>query len=80
VNLASVFTGERTDSDFLGFGLTRSPGYARFDLATSYELHRGATAFGRVENLFDKRYEEAIGFPAYRRSYRLGVRFTLGGK
>ncbi len=80
VNLASVFIGERTDSDFLGFGLTRSPGYARFDLATSFELRRGVTAFGRVENLFDKRYEEAIGFPAYRRSYRLGMRFTLGGE
>ena len=80
LNLASVFVGERTDSDFLGFGLTRSAGYARFDVATSYELLRGVTAFGRVENLFDKRYEEAIGFPAYRRSYRLGMRFTLGGE
>jgi outer membrane cobalamin receptor len=80
VNFASVFVGERTDSDFLGFGLTRNPGYARFDLATSYELHRGVTAFGRVENLFDKKYEETLGFPAYRRSYRLGMRFTFGGE
>jgi vitamin B12 transporter len=79
-NFAGVFVGERTDSDFLGFGLTRNPGYARFDLATSYDLRRGVTAFGRVENLFDKKYEETLGFPAYRRSYRLGMRFTLGGE
>jgi outer membrane cobalamin receptor len=79
-NFAGVFIGERTDSDFLGFGLTRNPGYARFDLATSYELRRGITAFGRVENLFDKKYEETLGFLAYRRSYRLGMRFTLGGE
>lgn len=79
-NLAGVFVGERTDSDFLGFGLTRNPGYARIDLAASYELRRGVTAFGRVENLLDKHYEETLGFPALRRSYRLGMRFSLGGE
>jgi vitamin B12 transporter len=78
--LTSVFIGPRTDSDFLGFGLTRNPGYARFDLASSYDLRRGITAFGRVENLFDQRYEETLGFPAYHRTYRLGMRFTLGGE
>jgi len=79
-NLLTTLVGPRTDSDFLGFGLTRNPGYGRVDLAGSYEVHRGVTAFGRVENLFDKKYEETLGFPAYRRSYRLGMRFTLGGE
>jgi outer membrane cobalamin receptor len=79
-NLAGYFTGRRTDSDFLGLGVTRNPGYARFDLGGSYTVHRGVTLFAHVENLFDKRYEDAIGYPAYRRAYRAGMKFTLGGE
>jgi len=79
-NLLGTFVGPRTDSDFLGFGLTSNPGYATADLAVSYDLRRGITAFGRVENLFDKQYENSIGFPALRRHYRLGMRFRIGGE
>ncbi|MBI3669702.1 MAG: TonB-dependent receptor [Acidobacteria bacterium] len=79
-NLAAYFTGRRTDSDFLGLGLTRNPGYARFDLGTSYELRRGVTLFGRVENLFDKQYQDVIGFPALGRDFRVGMKWILGGK
>jgi len=80
VSLAGSFVGERTDSDFLGFGLTRNPGYARVDFAASYELRRGVRAFGRVENLLDKQYQEALGYPALRRNYRLGMKFLFGGE
>jgi len=79
-NLAGYFTGRRTDSDFLGLGLTSNPGYARFDLATSYEIRRGVTVYGRVENLFDKQFQDVIGFPALGRDFRLGMKFTLGGE
>jgi len=88
-NLFAAYVGRRTDSDFLSvrFGstcigpcLTSNPGYARFDVAASYELRRGVTAFGRVENLFDKRYQDSLGYLALRRHYRLGMRFTLGGE
>jgi outer membrane cobalamin receptor len=79
-NLAAHFTGRRTDSDFLGLGLTRNPGYARFDLGVSYELRRGISMFGRVENMFDKQYQDVIGFPALGRDFRIGMRFTFGGE
>ena len=79
-NLAGYFTGPRTDSSFLAPGVTSNPGYARFDLATSYKLSRGVTVFGRVENLFDKQYQDALGFPALGRDYRLGMKFLLGGE
>jgi vitamin B12 transporter len=79
-NLTSYFSGHRTDSDFLGLGLTRSPGYARFDFAANYNLRRGVTVFGRVENLFDHHYQEIIGFPALGRDFRLGMKFTIGGE
>ncbi len=79
-NLTSVFVGEATDSDFLGFGRTRNPAYVRVDLAAHYRLQRAVTLFGRIENLFGDRYEEAIGFPAYGRHFRLGMKVALGGE
>ena len=63
-SFAGYFTGIRTDSDFLGLGLTHNPGYARFDLATSYLIARGISFTSRVTNLFDKQYQDVLGFPA----------------
>jgi vitamin B12 transporter len=79
-NLAGYFTGVRTDSDFDGLGLTRNPGYARFDVATSYNFDRGFSFYGRVTNLLDKQYQDAIGFPALGRDFRLGVNYRFGGR
>src|SRR5208282_2521543 len=63
-NVVGYFTGIRTDSDFLGLGLTHAPGYGRFDLATSYRMDSRATMFIRVTNLFDKQYQNVLGYPA----------------
>jgi outer membrane cobalamin receptor len=79
-NLAGYFTGVRTDSDFDGLGFTRNPGYAHFDFATSYNFGRGVSFYGRVTNLLDKQYQEAIGFPALGRDYRLGLNYRFTGR
>jgi vitamin B12 transporter len=79
-NLAGYFTGVRTDSDFDGLGFTRNPGYARFDFATSYNFGRGVSFYGRVTNLLDKQYQEALGFPALGRDYRLGLNYRFSGR
>jgi len=79
-NLAGYFTGVRTDSDFDGLGFTRNPGYARFDFATSYNFGSGISFYGRVTNLLDKQYQEAIGFPALGRDFRLGLNYRLSGR
>ena len=80
LNLTGYFSGIRTDSDFLGFGLTHNPGYARFDLATSYLIARGVSFTGRVTNLFDKQYQDALGFPALGRDFRLGLNYRFAGR
>jgi vitamin B12 transporter len=77
---AGYFSGPRTDSDFLGIGLTRNPGYARFDLATSYSVSRGFSIYARATNLFDKSYQEALGYPALGRDARIGVRYQFAGR
>ncbi len=79
-NLAGYFTGVRTDSDFDGFGITRNPGYARFDVATSYNFYGGLSFYGRVTNLLDKQYQDAVGYPALGRDFRLGLNYRFSGR
>jgi outer membrane cobalamin receptor len=79
-NLAGYYVGRRTDSDFLGLGLTSNPSYVRWDLATNYDFGHGVAGLARVENLFNRRYQDAIGYPALGLNYRLGVKYTWGGE
>jgi vitamin B12 transporter len=39
-----------------------APGYTTVNLAASYDLTSHLTAYGRVNNLFDRHYENPIGF------------------
>lgn len=77
---SGFFSGQRTDSDFLGLGLTRNPGYARFDMAVSYEMRRGLVLYTRVTNLFDKQYQDALGYPELGRDVRMGMKYRFGGR
>jgi vitamin B12 transporter len=75
-NFSGYFTGRRSDSDFLGLGFTSNPGYARFDLASSYKLAHGLSFYGRIANLANKQYQDVLGFPALGREFRIGVKYT----
>jgi len=77
--LSGYFSGQRTDSDFLGLGLDRTPDYARFDLATTYRFTRAISAYLRVANLFDKSYQDALGYPALGREVRIGMNCRFRG-
>jgi vitamin B12 transporter len=79
-SLAGYFTGQRTDSDFLGLGLNHTPGYARIDFATTYQIGRGVSAYLRAANLLDKSYQDALGYPALGREIRVGMKYQFGGK
>jgi len=78
--MAGYFSGPRTDSDFLGLGHTRNPGYARFDVAGSYTFGRSLTFYARATNLFDKQYQDVIGYPALGRDARVGVKYQFSGR
>jgi vitamin B12 transporter len=73
-NLSGYFTGQRADYNYPG--QIMNPGYARFDLAASYNVSHGLSFYGRIENLADKQYQEAYGFPALGREFRIGVKYT----
>ena len=40
----------------------KTPGYTLVNLAGSYELGHGITAFARINNLLDRHYQDPIGF------------------
>jgi vitamin B12 transporter len=73
-NLIGYFTGQRYDYNYPGQII--DAGYARFDLAASYKLTHGVSIYGRIQNLADKQYQEAYGFPALGREFRIGVKYT----
>ena len=38
------------------------PGYTTVNLATTYDLTQHLALFGRIDNLFDRHFENPIGF------------------
>lgn len=73
-NLSGYFTGRRYDYNFPGQIV--DPGYALINLAASLNVARGFSIYGRIANLANKQYEEAYGFPALGREFRIGVKYT----
>jgi outer membrane cobalamin receptor len=80
LNLAGYFSGVREDVNFLAPAVQQNPGYARFDVTSRYELGRGLSVYARATNLFDKHYQDSIGYPALGRDFRLGMNYRFGGK
>jgi len=86
-NLAGTYVGRATDSDFdsftvngvcMGPCITSNPSWVRWDLATIIPLRHGLSATARVENLFNRHYEDAVGYPALRLNYRAGIKYVWG--
>ncbi len=64
LSLVSRYVGERADFDPFTFGRTVNPSYARFDLAVRWRARSWLSPYARVENLADRQYSEALGFPS----------------
>lgn len=78
VGATLVLVGRRADSDFVGIGLRENEGYARLDARARALLARGFEAFVVAENVLDRSYQEALGYPALGRAVRAGLRFRTG--
>ncbi len=59
-------------------GLFDASGYQVWHAGAAWRVARFAEVFGRVENLFDRSYEEAFGFPALGRRATAGLRLVAG--
>jgi vitamin B12 transporter len=84
VNLDANVVGRRDDRDTVTGGNITKPSYVKFDLASSYRLPvkiflvKSVSLFGKIENLFNRKYQEADGFQARPLNFLLGVRGTFG--
>ncbi len=55
-------------------GLYRNPGRTLVDVGGGFRVVRGVEIFARALNLFDREYEEVLGFPSPGRTAFIGVR------
>jgi vitamin B12 transporter len=79
-NFIGYFSGVRTDINFFTLAPANNPGYARFDMAASYKVTRGLALTARVWNLFNKQYQDALGYPALGQTYTFGLRYSFAGR
>ena len=74
--------GRRPDSDFL-FGyippIYYAAGYARVDLGGWYAFGHHLTVYANLNNAFNTRYNEVLGYPALGLNFRGGLRLRFGG-
>ncbi len=76
------FVGRRADSDFFTFSrpLFSNEPYCSSDAAFTYDFPRFVSAYVRFENIFNKSYQEVLGYQALGRSAVVGVRVRLGSE
>ncbi len=72
-------TGTRDDKDFAAFPAkrVRLASYALLNLAASYRINEHFSLFGRLDNLLDKRYQEAFGYAGSRIAGFGGVKLAF---
>lgn len=63
-NLNMIIVGNRDDMDFSSFPFSRVelPGYVTVNLAGHYNFTPLIQAFVRIDNIFDKQYQEVLGY------------------
>jgi vitamin B12 transporter len=83
VNLSVKVIGDRDDIEPSSGATRTNPMFARTDMALSYSLPwRGAafsrlTIYGKIENVFDRNYQEALGFRSPPLNYLAGIRVAF---
>lgn len=65
-SFSMIAYSERLETDFTAFPSVNvfNPGYSKSDIAFHYQIIPSLRLKARVENLFDKEYQEILGFPA----------------
>ena len=89
IGVSGYFAGKSDDSTFLSDGFfgyslllpnkDLAAGYAKVDLSGSYLIHPRLRWFVSVENVLNREYQNASGFPALPAAFRTGVTVMLGG-
>lgn len=78
-NISVKYVGKRIDKDFSSFPAKRITlqDYTLFNIAMNYKLFDEVTLNGRIENLFDKKYEEVLYYGTLGRTFYIGFNASL---
>jgi vitamin B12 transporter len=89
-SLTGTFVGKRDDSDYLfdkdgGTSLllpnrNLDAAYQKLDVGTSYQVNHALSVYADLQNVLDRHYDEAFGYPALPFTFRSGIRISLGGE
>ncbi len=71
LNFGMNYVGSRRDSDY---NTVKDKAYTIFRMAGSYDITKNFQVFARIENLFDKNYQEVYGYETLGRSFYAGVK------
>lgn len=79
LSATALYVGSWIDTDRYGnISRLKSDGYTVFNLAGTYDLGDGVTAFARIDNLFDKTYQDPVGFDRPGLGVFAGIRVNFG--
>jgi vitamin B12 transporter len=73
VNLVGSYVGDRLDADPVTFADTTNPSYVRVDVAGRWQARSWLAPYARVENVADRQYSMALGFPSPGRTFIGGL-------
>jgi vitamin B12 transporter len=78
-NVTMRYNGEQTDNNFTLSGPphVRLPSFTLVNIGADYRLNDRFDVYGRVENLFDDRYEEVYTIRTMGRAFFAGIRARL---
>lgn len=81
VNVGVVYNGRQRDFAYDAATFARSSvplkAYTLVNLAASYKVHQNAEVYGRIENLFDKKYEEVLTYSTPGRAAYGGMKVSF---
>lgn len=74
-----LYVGKRADNDFSAWPAVRNElgSYTLFNLGSRYEVTDNLTLGGRIDNLFDKHYYVAVGYPGVGTEFRVTADYRL---
>ena len=77
LNAVGHYVGDRADVDPVTFARTVNPQYVRLDLAGRWRALPWLSPYARVENVADRKYSMALGFPSPGRTLIGGLAFDF---
>lgn len=77
---ALAYVGERVDRDFDLFPapIVKLGAYVLGSARFAYRISEAVEAYARVENAFDERYQDVVGYATPGRSVHAGIRLSFG--